>query len=116
MEAFVLGMTAHRPKEERNRLVRAMRSSGQTQIAWCSEHGVNIHTFKHWVEEIAREEGNKNDEPRWVKVVREEPSSPEVCEAWSGVEVLVGRYAVKVSRGFDKKMFKLVCGLLSEIC
>jgi hypothetical protein len=93
-----------------------MLASGKTQSAWCVEHGVNIRTFRYWAEKMKNGDKNKGNEPCWLKVVEYNPSLSEIAEASSGVEVLVGKYAVRINTGFDGATFARVCGLLSGLC
>jgi uncharacterized protein (UPF0335 family) len=52
--------------EQMRSLVRAWRSSGTGQKAFCATQHINIHTFKYWVEKIDRLEKDHQSEVKKV--------------------------------------------------
>jgi hypothetical protein len=109
-----------RKRSEWARLEKAMRSSGMTQTAWCIANEINLSSMRN---SIKRRKGSKEEtisakEPaapiNWIEAV---PVSRNITPAITsaGIEVITGRYAIKVSVGFDRLTFIDICEALSAL-
>jgi hypothetical protein len=109
-----------RKRSEWVKLEKAMRSSGMTQKAWCSANGINLYSMRNSIKRraISKEEiilAKKPAAPvNWIEAVPiSKNNSPAITSA--GIEVVTGRYAIKVCVGFDRVTFVNVCEALSAL-
>ena len=59
--------------------VEAWRSSGQTQVAYCSEQGLSVKSLAYWLRRLRPEEGLEPSEPLTLVAVRPELDSRSAC-------------------------------------
>ena len=100
---------------EKDRLVEEMRGSGQVQKEWCAQHEIPLRTLRQWISgKNRREREIASQATAWIEAT-EQPTETAVTQA-ALVEVNIGSYVVRVSRGFDRTSFMEVCKALSELC
>ena len=97
------------------RLAETMLASGQTQKAWCEEHGVKLDTMRDWVRLRRRaNEGRleKVSSGKWLEV-----NSPvSETEPSSEIAIRIGACSVHVVPGFDRETLVVVCETLLRLC
>jgi len=109
-----------RKRKEWAKLEKTMRSSGMTQKAWCSANGINLSSMRNSIKRRKRshEEIISAKEPpasvNWIEAV---PVSKKIIPAITsaGIEVITGRYAIRVSAGFDLMTFMDICKALAAL-
>lgn len=110
-----------RSVSERIRLAEAMLSSGQTQKAWCEEHGVRLGTLRDWVRlwrqtNEPRPPSEEVSARKWLEVNAQGLSpAPEVALS-PEIAIRIGVCTVHVVAGFDREALADVCGTLLSLC
>jgi hypothetical protein len=113
-----------RTETEWMELATAYRMSGQSQQAWCEQHGINPYTFR---DQLCRMRKKKepvtlpNPKPTaWVSVPEHYLESPSAGATTpgdaSGIEVRIGLFTLSVARDFDETAFERVCRRLRNLC
>lgn len=78
------------------------RASGQSQAAWCAQHGLKIHQFRYW---LKKQSQTAEDTPtRWLSL--------DLANA--PVVIRVGQVTVEVQPGFDPDLLRDVVRTLAQ--
>jgi len=101
--------------------VKEYLSSGKTQIDWCKEKNINMHTFNSWFVKLRSESGITKEKvfqksiraTKWLGV---EINNEEEFIANRQICIKVGKVAVEVSNDFDKNLLTDVVKVLVAIC
>ena len=106
-------MTRAERQHERETLVTAYRTSGQTAKEWCCANGLKPNQLKYM---LRRERAGKNNSlisTRWLPV---EVSTPAPGIHNEALLVRVGEACVEVKPGFDPTLFSGVVQVLLTLC
>ena len=116
-----MSRTKMRTREEWTKLEKEMRSSGMTQKAWSEAYGINLSSMRNSIKRrkaIQQQPATDNETEiplRWIEgilaVSKESPSNTTPA----AIEVMTGRYVIKVSVGFDRVTFIAVCKALTAL-
>ena len=105
-----------RTEAEWREVIAKQAASGQTQMLWCEENGINYATFIKRVLIIRKKDGvSGKDAPHkrgWVEIGPARTANHET----GGLQVEIGAFKVTVPEIFEEASFKRVCKALSEIC
>ena len=71
-------MVVRRTKAEWAKLVEAFKQSGQTQVAFCKEHGISPKTLGAYV----REGKSKRSPKDWAVLIADQKASGQTRAAW----------------------------------
>jgi hypothetical protein len=93
-------MPRHRTNEERARVVREWRASGDSAFRFARSNGVALNSLKRWASAVPEEQ----------RFVRLEVAPPAITTT---VAVHVGSARVVVERGFDPALLRAVVEALS---
>ena len=76
-------MAANRTQEEWASIMEAFRQSGQTQAAWCREHGISAKTLQNHIrEELMKKQPIKRSTEEWLALIRKQKASGMNRAAW----------------------------------
>jgi len=94
--------------------IEAYKASGQTQIAFCSKHGLHIKQFNYWLRKH-RSENRATDRNAsgWVTLDVKEHTD---CLQDNSLKIRLGQATVEVKPGIDQKLLLDVLKTLRAIC
>ncbi len=81
------------------------RSSGQSAVAYCREHGISIWQFRYWKKRLSLSSGGNIGFSR-VQVAAPAPS----VQLW----IEIGSWRVGVGAGFDEATLRRVLSVLEK--
>ena len=113
-----MSRTKMRTREEWARLEKEMRSSGMTQKAWSEAYGINLSSMRNSVKRRKAVEGrltSNNVTESSVKWIEAIPAVSNTNNVSVAIEVMTGRYVIKVPAGFDRMTFIDVCKALTAL-
>jgi hypothetical protein len=86
------------PKLEKDEIIKAFKSSGMKQAAWCAQNGVSIHNLRYWLGKKQHPVLPAAGDMQWVSLnVMEDRPQP----SQQGVHVQIGTVTVIVLPDFD---------------
>jgi transposase len=93
-------------KKEWQQHLKSWRSSGDTQVSYCQQHGLSRHAFQYWKQNL---EGNGRN--RFVEISRSALSG-----SGSVVEILLdGGVQIRVPQGVSPEHLHMVLQTLKEL-
>jgi hypothetical protein len=111
-----------RTREEVARLVGEMRASGQTPEEFCESRGIKLRTFRDWMSLLkkldTRTPGMKGSEQlmSWLELGKSETTLNDARILPPAIEIVIGRYIVRVSANFEQVLLADVCRVLAGLC
>lgn len=87
-------------------MVQDQKSSGQSQVKWCAEHGINLHTFRYWKRRLDSVKPTQVETSVGFVPVRVARSSG------SSLRVTVGVATVEVPEGVSGSLLENVLRVL----
>lgn len=91
-------------------------ASGLSISQWCRDHDVDKAQFYYWRKRLAPGSGvaatAEANSPRWLAVGTE----PQLQAASSSLTLRVGRVAIEITAGFDRRLLSDVLGVLEARC
>lgn len=94
--------------------IEAFNKSGQTQVAFCADNGLNIKQFGYWLRKyriLNPVEGKKISQWLTLKVQNHDNTSQN-----SSLRVRVGNAVIEVTQGFDWELLLDIIKALDAIC
>ncbi len=94
--------------------IQGYKQSGMSRKAYCQKHQIPIHRFDYWqrkvkkeaVQSLAKKKGN------WIPLqVCEEKISGE-----QRIHLRIGRVAIEIESGFDRRLLAEVLGVVGAVC
>jgi hypothetical protein len=110
-----------RTSSEWARLEEEMRSSGMTQKAWCEANGINLGSIRNSIKrrKTRKEQITSHNETgipvKWIEAILAVSKDTASNTAPAVIEVMTGRYVIKVSAGFDRMTFIDICEALAAL-
>jgi len=94
--------------------VEAFNASGQTQVAFCAEHGLHIKQFGYRLRKYRAANQVKERKPfQWLTL---EVRDHEVNLKNNALNVRVGNIVIEVRPGFDRKLLLDVVKTFDALC
>lgn len=94
--------------------VEAFNASGQTQVAFCTEHGLYIKQFGYWLRKYRA--ANQKEEKKTSQWLALEVRNHEADSQNNTLEVRMGKAVIEVGQGFDRKLLLDIVKTLDAIC
>ena len=113
--------TKTRKRSEWERLEEEMRSSGMTQKAWSEAYGINLSSMRNSIKRrrncIEQKISPKETDNRmkWIEAIPAVSKNNPSYTAPACIEVMTGRYVIKVCAGFDRMTFIDICKALTAL-
>src|SRR5665647_1634792 len=85
-------------KLEKDEIIKAFKSSGMKQTAWCTQNGVSIHNLRYWLGKEQQPALPAAGDLQWVSL---NVMDDQVQPFQQGVHVQIGTATVIVLPGFD---------------
>ena len=110
-----------RTRSEWTKLENEMRSSGMTQKAWCEAYGINLSSMRNSIKRIkkTKEQITSLKETgipvKWIEAIPAVSKDTDSNAVPTFIEVMTGRYVIKVSAGFDRVTFIDICKALTAL-
>lgn len=104
-----VGFLSNKQKQELwNNRIQDFLASGQSQKAWCEQHGLRSNQLGYWLRKL-KTDTDPHGNGRWISLDTIAPSG-------SGVSLRVGNVTFEVERGFDQQVLADVVRSLNELC
>ena len=110
-----------RSRSEWTRLANEMISCGMTQKAWCEAYGINVSSMRKSIKRIekSKEQITSDTEMKtpenWIEAICADSKDMVSHAVPSIIEVMAGRYVIKVPSGFDRVTFIDICKALTSL-
>lgn len=94
--------------------VEAFKTSGQTQTAFCADHGLHLKQFSYWLRKYKTIEQPMQVNPSgWMALeAKEHVDYPQ----GNSIDIRIGQAIVEVKLGFDQKLLLDVMKTLRALC
>ena len=102
-------------------ILRDRQSSGQSNTAYCAEHGINIKTFYYWQTKLRRQAVgmlNVSSSCERFAPVENHPIVPVSFSGNSGSEITVrkGGFTVELPHDTSPAILEKLLAVLSKVC
>lgn len=102
-------------------ILQDRQSSGQSNIAYCAEHGINIKTFYYWQTKLRRQAAgmlNVSSSSKTLAPVENHPIVPVSFSgnSGSGITVQKGGFTVALPCNTSPAVIETLLTVLSKIC
>jgi hypothetical protein len=100
-------------RKEWEQRIAEFRASGQTAVAWCAAHDVNLHRFRYWLRKFPTKRATESTPSvRWLSVKVDEPPVAE-----DGILLVrVGSASIEVKPGYNPTLLRQVVQTLATLC
>ena len=89
------------------------KQSGQTQVAFCSERGIQVKQLYYWLRKYKKEGNQKATlSGGWVSL---DIKKPLEHKSNSSLDIKIGKAVIEVNSGFDRILLAEVLKTMSEI-
>lgn len=109
---------ANRTEEEWRLLVAEQQASGQTQVAWCAEQGINYHTLIDRARRLRKQErtqGATTPVSNWVEA-KATGQSEVALEVVGRLIIKVGAIQITADAEYPANKLAAVCRELVRSC
>ncbi len=96
--------------------IKGYRSSGQIAATWREEHGVSLHSLRHYICKFNKE--NKSEtieeakETQWASI--DIPNITQTENNIAKLKVTIGQATIEIDSNFDPDTFESVVTILSR--
>jgi putative transposase len=102
-------------------ILRDRQSSGQSNAAYCAEHGINIKTFYYWQTKLRRQAAGMLNVSSSCEMFAPVESHPIVPVNFSGstapeITVRKGGFTVELSHDTSPAVLETLLTVLSKVC
>jgi len=102
-------------------ILRDRQSSGQSNAAYCAEHGINIKTFYYWQTKLRRQAAGMLNVSSSCERLAPVEGHPIVPVNFSGsnvpeITIRKGKFAIELSGSTSPAVLETLLTVLSKLC
>ncbi|ABR46356.1 hypothetical protein Amet_0115 [Alkaliphilus metalliredigens QYMF] len=101
-------MKSSENKEKWQLHINSQLSSGQTQIQWCEEQGVKIHSFRYWKNRLQIKPEQAKESTGFVAI------KPVTLQKVSKMRIRIGKATVEIDDDVDPILLTSVIRVLTD--